>query len=146
MPVGEILVLGKWKYYKATSGGSRIFQRGSANHRAEGVNLLFDKILPKTAWKWKKLDRDGKGRFPSTLRIYYWPLNNLFYNLPCNQMICRQKHPLPCNIVRTCWELLWRTVYGYFPEQRHMVLRRNRISIFLGLKKNKRKWQIIYYL
>ena len=26
---------------------------------SEGANLLSDKVLPKTAWKWKKLDRGG---------------------------------------------------------------------------------------
>ena len=48
------------------SGGSRISQKegGGTNSSVWGVNLLFGKILPKTAWKWKKFDPEG-GRVAS---------------------------------------------------------------------------------
>ena len=43
-----------------TSGDSRIFLKGEGANSQNGCgNLLFCNFLPKTAWKWKNLDRRG---------------------------------------------------------------------------------------
>ena len=53
------------------SGRSRITQTGGREGAYPWVwakNLLFENFLPKTAWKWKKLDRDGRAFLVQTMK------------------------------------------------------------------------------
>ena len=50
-----------YKWAQKTKGQRRIqrfSEGGGATPKARGANLLFGQMLLKTAWKWRKLDRE----------------------------------------------------------------------------------------
>ena len=50
--------------FSQTSGGSRISQKGAPALKVEVPTYYLAIFFPKTAWKWKKLDRGGRARVP----------------------------------------------------------------------------------
>ena len=79
------------------SGGSMISQRGAPIPKG-GANLLIGQNLPQTAWKWRKLDREGGARPKS----YY-------VDPPLLKTVMNQDKRL----LHTCLFIIWPNIVFY---------------------------------